>query len=105
MENIEKKLDALIDVLGFDVEEFDITRAEGYDPYPVYKVTDYKLTKRIDKLPLDCRVPCVPLPIQSKAWGSIVSFVTSHRDDIIIGVNDYGDLRAILDFMERSSDE
>ena len=61
MNNIEKKLDALIDALGFDVEELTIKKmlvtagvpsirefTQGCD---VITYTDYKLTKR--KGPLD----------------------------------------------------
>ncbi len=56
MNNIEKKLDALIDALGFDVEELTIKKmlvtagvpsirefTQGCD---VITYTDYKLTKR-----------------------------------------------------------
>jgi len=59
MNNIEKKLDALIDALGFDVEETDnsikMYKIEDIDnngdPYidanpDVIKVIDYKLTKK-----------------------------------------------------------
>ena len=62
MNNIEKKLDALIDAMGFDVEETtiingvvmsvrDATIIDRYCRAP--KNTDYKLTKRKD--PLDVR--------------------------------------------------
>jgi hypothetical protein len=63
MNNTEKKLDALIDALGFDVEEivttvhppFSIMKACFTDRYnqqgPVHTV-NYKLTKRKDERPL-----------------------------------------------------
>tara|TARA_R110000764_G_C10808163_1_gene359907 strand:+ start:218 stop:493 length:276 start_codon:yes stop_codon:yes gene_type:complete len=55
MNNIEKKLDALIDALGFDVEVIDsgftVVKVSELDttPYPdkIHR-TDYKLTKRND---------------------------------------------------------
>ena len=61
MNNIEKKLDALIDALGFDVEEvvstfkppFSILKAaltNRYDQQGEIKTTNYKLTKRENKL-------------------------------------------------------
>jgi len=123
MSNIEKKLDALIDALGFDVEtlidtkETPISKQSGLnritsgaltmtksglatdstgtlkrgDDECYYLVAsfdvDYKLTKRIDNLPLDC----------------VVNFVLSHREDIINDINDYGGLGTMLDFIERES--
>jgi hypothetical protein len=47
MNNIEKKLDALIDALGFDVEMIDVNPRK-YDRYPSEPIYDYKLTKRED---------------------------------------------------------
>ena len=53
MNNIEKKLDALIDALGFDVEEItkslempDKSRPEADATLMLKQVVDYKLTKR-----------------------------------------------------------
>jgi len=45
MNNCEKKLDALIDALGFDVEEVAVSDSLCRDT-----IFDYKLTKRDDKL-------------------------------------------------------
>ena len=65
MNNIEKKLDALIDALGFDVEvvgskakmnKYDLNSASYHNPLGIIRVSDstieYKLTKRkvIDRL-------------------------------------------------------
>jgi hypothetical protein len=135
MNNIEKKLDALIDALGFDVKtlvdrketpigkrmgESGITscvrygktnglvingdgsykrgKDECYYLKPSLNI-EYKLTKREDELPLDCRVPCVPLPINSKAWGSIVEYLSDHAEDIEIGIDDFSTLRPMWEFM------
>tara|TARA_R110000850_G_scaffold100316_2_gene207503 strand:+ start:1273 stop:1503 length:231 start_codon:yes stop_codon:yes gene_type:complete len=53
MSDIEKKLDALIDALGFDVEEViknfevaDKSRPEAGATFMLKQVVDYKLTKR-----------------------------------------------------------
>ena len=62
MGNTEKKLDALIDALGFDVEEIVSCKAlyknkdidssgnpdEGAAPSVVFENIDYKITKRND---------------------------------------------------------
>lgn len=96
MNNTEKKLDALIDALGFDVEHSRI-ECGAEDKYidallfGSYYKSDYKLTKREG---------CVPIEVQSKEWGCIVNFVLSHREDIRNDINDYGGLGVILDFME-----
>lgn len=53
MNNIEKKLDALIDALGFDIEDVVGDAFMGcYSGRDIHnkQVTDYKLTKRKDKL-------------------------------------------------------
>ena len=54
MNNTEKKLDALIDALGFDVEANTVTK-EIHNPYDssfeVITNTNYKLTKRIEPSP------------------------------------------------------
>ena len=55
MNNCEKKLDALIDALGFDVEEVtknfemaDKSRPEAGATFMLKQVIDYKVTKRND---------------------------------------------------------
>jgi hypothetical protein len=109
MNNIEKKLDALIDALGFDVEavsvgNHEIFKADNLRPAIIQEVFDYKLTKRnINSESLDCYVACVPLPVQSDAWGSVVDYCSNHSDDIEIGVNDFDTLRPIWDFMKGDS--
>jgi hypothetical protein len=45
MNTTEKKLDALIDALGFDVEKVDVN-PRRHDRYPSDPIYDYKLTKR-----------------------------------------------------------
>jgi hypothetical protein len=62
MDNIEKKLDALIDALGFDVKEVDVPRAEGYDPYPVYRAINYELTKKVALNAFDEINGCILVP-------------------------------------------
>tara|TARA_R110002096_G_scaffold66306_1_gene161359 strand:+ start:18897 stop:19241 length:345 start_codon:yes stop_codon:yes gene_type:complete len=109
MTNCEKKLDALIDALGFDVEEVN---EQAIPSGQIVIPHNYKITKRngqlrhasevfgfTGKLPLDCRVPCVPLPVQSKSWGCIVEYCSDHAEDIEIGINDFGTLRPIWEFM------
>jgi len=55
MNNTEKKLDALIDALGFDVEavsvgNYELIKAKGLRPEIVQEVFNCKLTKRKEKL-------------------------------------------------------
>jgi hypothetical protein len=131
MTNEMKLLRSFIEASGFEVEEvFDKVSCKckpnalalggdrdciecfgiGYD----LVTDDYKVTKKLSipaggrgssKIPLDFVLPCVPLPIDSKAWGCIVAFIGSHREDIINDINGYGGLGFMLDFMERNSDE
>jgi hypothetical protein len=49
MNNTEKKLDALIDALGFDVVETPVFMARPDGGDKVHIRTDFKLTKRKDK--------------------------------------------------------
>ena len=58
MDNIEKKLDALIGALGFDVERINVNPRKN-DRFPSDPIYDYKLTKRKD--PLDVLYDGVPL--------------------------------------------
>ena len=55
--------------------------------------------ERTNSEPINCVVPCVPLPIQSKAWGCIVEYCSDHEGDIEIGINDFATLRPIWEFM------
>lgn len=111
MTNEIKLLRAFIEASGYEIETTkDIKWAyhpddindqtgkpkENSRPESIINTTDYKVTKQ---------EPLVQLPIQSKEWGCIVDFVTSHREDIINDVNDYGGLGFILDFMERNSND
>ena len=103
MNNIEKKLDALIDALGFDVKvvdsSFTVVKLGKFDttPYPdkIHR-TDYKLTKR-DLF--------VPLPIHSDAWSCLVEYLNNHIADIESSTNDFNTLAPMLDFINRNSDE
>jgi hypothetical protein len=109
MNNTEKKLDALIDALGFDVEASTVSR-ELSNPYnskiEVVTCTDYKLTKRnINNEPLNCHVACVPLPVQSDAWGGVINYCASHADDIEAGVGDFDMLQPIWEFMKGKGNE
>jgi hypothetical protein len=45
MNNTDKKLDALIDALGFDVEQVNVN-PRRHDRYPSEPIYDYKLTRR-----------------------------------------------------------
>jgi hypothetical protein len=111
MNNTENKLDALIAAMGFDVEvvsvgNYELIKAKGLRPAIVQEVFDYKLTKRnINSESLDCYVACVPLPVQSDAWGSIVNYCADHVDDIENGVNDFDTLRPIWEFMKGKGNE
>ena len=89
---IEKKLDALISALGFDIE---VTESVSIPSGQIVIPYSCKLSDRNPAF--------VPLPVQSEEWSCIVDFVISHREDIINDVNDYGGLGFILDFMERNS--
>lgn len=100
MTDSEKKLDALIDALGFDVEKINVN-PRRHDRYPSNPVYDYKLTKRKEH-PLKALGDCIPLEIQSEAWGSIVKYITSHSNDIEYGVNDFGGLLPAWEFMNRN---
>jgi len=86
MTNCEKKIDALIDALGFDVEAISATR-DGRDIPD--SIIYYKLTKRESY---------VPLTAQSKEWGCIVEYILGHAGDIEAGTNDFDTLRPMLDF-------
>jgi hypothetical protein len=139
MNNTEKKLDALIAAMGFDVEvtkdykkhevsktqgeafilnktvglnpvshcgEYLRTADNGYIMALTDPVIDYKLTKRnINSEPLNCHVACVPLPVQSDAWGGVVNYCASHVDDIEAGVGDFDMLRPIWEFMKGKGNE
>ncbi len=113
MNNTEKKLDALIDALGFDVEEvvttvhppFSIMKACFTDRYnqqgPVHTV-NYKLTKR-DKPVYNVPVGLGPMPVNSAAWGSIVRYILRHRMEIELGSDDFDTLRPALSFFNGTS--
>ena len=100
MNNTEKKLDALIDALGFDIE---ITRGDdgvkiegqGIFQYATrgHPTIDYKLTKR-DLF--------VPLPVHSDAWGCMVEYLSNHTADIESKTNDFNTLAPMLDFINRN---
>ena len=44
----------------------------------------------------------VTLPVQGEVWGAIVKYVLAHSNDIEAGINDYGDLKSILDYFNRN---
>jgi len=90
MNNIDKLLRAFIEAQGFEVKDLYAT---GQDTRTAY-VVDYKVTKKED---------FVPLPVQSKEWGCIVEYITDHYEDIEIGIDDYGTLKPILEFISRRS--
>jgi len=52
MNNTDKLLRALIDALGFDIEESErvVLASNGYQPIVDYTIVDYKLVKRESKI-------------------------------------------------------
>jgi hypothetical protein len=58
--------------------------------------------ERTNSEPLECVMPCVPLPIQSDAWGSVVEYCSDHNEDIEIGINDFATLRPMMGFINRN---
>jgi hypothetical protein len=101
MNNTEKKLDALIAAMGFDVEvvsigNCELIKARGLQPAIVQEAFDYKLTER---------KAMVPIPVNSEEWGCIVNYCANHIDDIETGVNDFDTLRPIWNFMKRKNNE
>jgi hypothetical protein len=115
MNNTEKKLDALIDALGFDVEEKHVFDADAYQRQRcVYALTclkankedhihpEFKFTKRdetVDNTP----VGLGPMPENSAAWGSIVRYILRHRMEIELGIDDFYTLRPALSFFNGTS--
>lgn len=106
MSNTDKLLRAFIEASGYEVEEVKVpcmpVESDGILFGQDYKI-DYKVTKKNKELPLECHEPCVPLPVQSDAWGCIVEFVNDHYGDIEAGINDFDTLRPILNFISRKS--
>lgn len=128
MNNTDKLLRALIDALGFEVDrvvsvsygrtiqaghysvtanpntEYEFFPATNQMPHAEYKEVirsvDYKVTKK--ESPLESLGNCVPLPIQSEAWGSVVEYLTNHKEDIETGTNDFDTLRPIWDWFNRN---
>jgi hypothetical protein len=118
MNNTDKLLRALIDALGFDInreltlvrgnlanslgrkqnQEYDFLGNGHYQE--INRVNNYKVTKK--ESPLNELGSCVPMEIQSEAWGSIINYVESHSKDIECGTNDYGDLLPVWEFMNRN---
>ena len=91
MTNEMKLLTALCDALGFDVEE---VQEQSIPSGKVLIPHEYKLTKRGE---------VVTLPVEGDFWGSIVKYIVSHADDIESEINDYGDLKPVLDYFNRNS--
>ena len=109
MNNTDKLLRAFIEASGYEIEEVRTLSppckvASNIDPetglmrYVAaldfergYSI-DYKVTKKDD---------FVPLPVQSKEWGCIVEYITDHYEDIEIGIDDFGALKPIMDFISR----
>jgi hypothetical protein len=117
MNNTEKKLDALIDALGFDVEQIRTRDNETYNHdlkayggmlgmMPAngrdYIRTEFKLTKR-DKPVDNTPVGLGPMPENSAAWGSIVRYILRHRMEIELGSDDFDTLRPALSFFNGTS--
>lgn len=54
---------------------------------------DYEVTNKI---------AFVPITVKSDEWGCIVKYVTSHMDDINADINDFGELKPLVKFMNRN---
>jgi len=103
---IEKKLDALIDALEFDVE---ISNTEVVNTENIFSgragvacgvITENKTVQDFKLIKKDLYVP---IKVQSKEWGCIVDFVFKYREEIIADFNGYGDLSPILEFINRNT--
>lgn len=98
MNNTDKLLRAFIEASGFEIqeikEEFYKGEFKGLGTEIHERVIDYKVTKKDDY---------VPLPVQSKEWGCIVEYLTDHYEDIEIGIDDFGTLKPIMEFISRNS--
>ena len=120
MTNEMKLLTALINELGFDVERVCVNQKDiesqekrfresfkveackwwQFPPErPVYiynidPICEYKLTKKEE---------AVVLPVEGDFWGAIVKYIVAHHDDIESKINDYGDLKPVLDYFNRNS--
>jgi hypothetical protein len=108
MDNTHKLLLAMCEALGLDVETTErdgATYFAGYKStmggqvadYKTDKIVDYKVTKKEPE-----GVAMVPLQIQSKAWGCIINYIEDNKDNIELGMADFGDLRPMRDFMNRN---
>jgi len=51
------------------------------------------------------RSPFPWMETNSPAWGAIVEYVTSHSSDIENSINDFGELKPVLDFFNRNVPE
>lgn len=109
MNDTHKLLLAFIEASGFDVEEeykvyisgvYIRTQKHKYpkdinNMFPVHNETDYKVTKKEAEA-------MVTLPVQSEAWGCVVEFVSKHAEIIQSSSGDIGELKPMLDFMNRN---
>ena len=100
MNNTDKLLRAFIEASGFEVKEVsrEVTSrgcgSGGFWHKEELVVDDYRVTKKS---------PYVPITAQSKEWACVVGYLLAHDTDIETGVNDYGDLKPMLDFFNRNS--
>jgi hypothetical protein len=127
IDRIERIQEAFIKACGYDITESHSRERVGLpvklDSHPTslpdnhvlefigngeYQIhvesIDYKVTKNPHKHYAP-QCDYIPMPVNSKEWGGIVSFILSHREEIINDINDFGVLGAALDFMERNCDE
>jgi prevent-host-death family protein len=63
--------------------------------YDILKETAYLMTKEPES-------PFSFMDTNSPAWSAICEYTLDHRDDIEIGINDFGTLRPVLDFFSRN---
>ncbi len=133
MDNTEKLLRALIDGLGYEIEEKVISQDSidalvSLKPLGAVMFTreiDYKVTKKESsndfdeetqsllesgrilrgymKKPTEQDKSMRELISHSEAWSAICGYVLFHKEDVEIGINDFGDLKPVLEFFNRNS--
>lgn len=90
-EKVELLIEAMIEKMGYRVEYSE----------------EQKLPSGQITVPAraDLYLTCIdrPIPVSNDAWSAIVGYVISHEDDIRRDMEDFGELRPVLDFFNRNS--
>ncbi len=94
MNNTEKLLRAFIEASGYEVEEVLVNpRPLVCNDKPTNRMTydyiDYKVTKRSAQVCFD---------VDSPEWSCVVGYILGAKEDIELGINNYGELKPMLDF-------